>query len=45
MHAVLLIDRSGIAAEASRGNAGALAYSDILPLASPGIVGSGEPMK
>jgi D-amino-acid dehydrogenase len=35
---VLLLDRSGIAAEASRGNAGACAYSDILPLASPGIV-------
>jgi D-amino-acid dehydrogenase len=36
--AVLLIDREGVAAEASRGNAGALAFSDILPLASPGIV-------
>ena len=35
---VLLIDRQGIAAEASQGNAGALAYSDILPLASPGII-------
>lgn len=35
---VLLLDRQGIAAEASRGNAGALAYSDILPLASPGIL-------
>lgn len=37
-HSVLVIDRSGIAAEASRGNAGACAYSDILPLASPGII-------
>ncbi len=37
-HEVLLIDRQGVAAEASRGNAGALAYSDILPLASPGIL-------
>ena len=37
-HEVLLIDRQGVAAEASRGNAGALAYSDILPLASPGII-------
>ena len=37
-HAVLVIDRSGIAAEASRGNAGACAYSDIQPLASPGIL-------
>ena len=36
-HEVLLIDRRGVAAEASRGNAGACAYSDILPLASPGI--------
>ena len=35
---VLLLDRQGVAAEASRGNAGALAYSDILPLASPGIL-------
>ena len=35
---VLLIDREGVAAQASRGNAGALAFSDILPLASPGIV-------
>ncbi len=37
-HDVLLIDRRGVAAEASRGNAGACAYSDILPLASPGII-------
>ncbi len=35
---VLLLDRQGVAAEASRGNAGALAYADILPLASPGIL-------
>lgn len=35
---VLLLDRSGVAAEASRGNAGACAYSDVLPLASPGII-------
>ncbi len=35
---VLLIDRKGVAAEASGGNAGALAFSDILPLASPGIL-------
>jgi D-amino-acid dehydrogenase len=35
---VLLIDREGIAAQASRGNAGALAFSDIMPLASPGIL-------
>ncbi len=37
-HRVLVIDRSGVAAEASRGNAGAYAFSDILPLASPGIL-------
>ncbi len=35
---VLLIDRERIAAQASRVNAGALAFSDILPLASPGIL-------
>ncbi|MBH9575477.1 NAD(P)/FAD-dependent oxidoreductase [Inhella proteolytica] len=35
---VTVLDRSGVAAGASRGNAGALAYSDVLPLASPGIL-------
>ena len=35
---VTVIDRSGIAAEASRGNAGALAFTDVLPLASPKII-------
>lgn len=35
---VWLIDRERVAAQASRGNAGALAFSDILPLASPGIL-------
>ena len=35
---VLLIDREQVAAQASRGNAGALAFTDILPLASPGIL-------
>ncbi|MEO6984259.1 MAG: FAD-dependent oxidoreductase [Paralcaligenes sp.] len=35
---VVLIDRKGIALEASYGNAGALAFSDILPMASPGLV-------
>ncbi|MBT9549926.1 MAG: FAD-binding oxidoreductase [Hydrogenophaga sp.] len=35
---VLLIDRKGIALEASAQNAGALAFSDILPLASPRIL-------
>lgn len=36
---VVVIDRKGMALEASYGNAGALAFSDILPMASPGIVG------
>jgi len=35
---IVVIDREGIAAGASRGNAGAYAFSDIEPLASPGIV-------
>ncbi|MEC5292677.1 FAD-binding oxidoreductase [Aurantimonas sp. C2-6-R+9] len=35
---VTLVDREGVACGASRGNAGALAYSDVLPLASPGIM-------
>ena len=34
----LLIDREGIAAETSRGNAGAFAFSEIEPLATPGIM-------
>lgn len=37
-HKVLLLEREGVAAQASRGNAGALAYADILPLASPGVL-------
>jgi len=37
-HDVWLIDRECVAAQASRGNAGALAFSDILPLASPGVL-------
>ena len=35
---VLLIERERVAAQASGGNAGALAFSNILPLASPGIL-------
>ena len=35
---VTLVDRKGIALEASYGNAAALAFSDILPMASPGIM-------
>ncbi|MFD1327790.1 NAD(P)/FAD-dependent oxidoreductase [Mycoplana ramosa] len=35
---VVVLDREGPAAGASAGNAGAFAFTDILPLASPGIV-------
>lgn len=35
---VLLIDRKGIAEEASRGNAGALAFADVIPLAISGVL-------
>lgn len=37
-HSVTVLDRQGPAAGASAGNAGAFAFSDILPLASPGIL-------
>lgn len=36
--AVTVIDREGPAAGASAGNAGAFAFTDILPLASPGLM-------
>lgn len=36
---VLLIDRKGMSEETSRGNAGALAYSDIVPLATKDVLG------
>lgn len=35
---VRVLDRKGVAAEASQGNAGAFAFSDIEPLATPGIM-------
>src|SRR5262245_25681520 len=35
---VVLLDREGPAAGASAGNAGAFAFTDILPLASPGML-------
>lgn len=35
---VTVVDRKGIAAEASFGNAGAFAFSDIVPLATPGVM-------
>lgn len=37
-YSVLILDRKGPAAEASRGNAGAFAFSEIIPLATPGIM-------
>jgi hypothetical protein len=37
-HTVTVIDRTGIAEETSKGNAAALAFSDIMPLASPKIM-------
>jgi D-amino-acid dehydrogenase len=35
---VLVLDRKGIASETSAGNAGAFAFSDVIPLATPGIM-------
>ncbi|CUH50854.1 NAD(P)/FAD-dependent oxidoreductase [Shimia marina] len=35
---VTVIDRVGVAEETSKGNAGAFAYTDIVPLATPGIM-------
>jgi D-amino-acid dehydrogenase len=35
---VLLVDRKGMAEETSRGNAGALAFSDIMPLATKDVL-------
>lgn len=35
---VTILDRKGVAAEASKGNAGAFAFTDIIPLATPGIM-------
>lgn len=37
-HEVTILDREGVAAGASRGNAGAFAFSEIIPLATPGIM-------
>ena len=37
-HRVRILDRKGVAAETSAGNAGAFAFTDIEPLASPGIM-------
>ena len=35
---VLILDRRGMGQEASRGNAGAFAFADVEPLASPGVL-------
>ncbi|WP_120499597.1 FAD-binding oxidoreductase [Roseovarius sp. EL26] len=37
-HNVRVLDREGVAAQASQGNAGAFAFTDIVPLATPGIM-------
>jgi D-amino-acid dehydrogenase len=37
-HAVTIFDREGVAAGASGGNAGAFAFADVIPLATPGIM-------
>ncbi|WP_083464261.1 FAD-binding oxidoreductase [Phaeobacter sp. 11ANDIMAR09] len=37
-HQVTIYDRKGLAAEASAGNAGAFAFSEIIPLATPGMM-------
>ncbi|WP_380058209.1 NAD(P)/FAD-dependent oxidoreductase [Falsihalocynthiibacter sp. SS001] len=37
-HNVVLLEREAVGAGASSGNAGAFAFSDIMPLASPGIL-------
>jgi len=38
-HAVTVIDRTGICEETSSGNAGALAFTDMLPLVQKGMIG------
>lgn len=35
---VILLDRKGVAEETSAGNAGAFAFTDLEPLATPGIM-------
>lgn len=37
-HSVLVLDREGVAAQASAGNAGAFAFPEVEPLATPGIL-------
>ncbi len=37
-HSVLVLDRDGVAAQSSAGNAGAFAFPEVEPLATPGIM-------
>ncbi len=37
-HSVTILERDAVAAGASRGNAGALAFADVIPLATPGVM-------
>lgn len=37
-HEVTLVDREGVAAGASQGNAGAFAFSGVIPVATPGVM-------
>lgn len=37
-HRVVVLDRKGICAETSAGNAGAFAFSEVIPLATPGVM-------
>lgn len=37
-HDVTIFDREGVASATSRGNAGAFAFADVIPLATPGIM-------
>jgi D-amino-acid dehydrogenase len=37
-HRVVVLDRKGVCAETSAGNAGAFAFSEVIPLATPGVM-------
>lgn len=37
-HRVVVLDRKGVCAETSAGNAGAFAFSEVIPLATPGVI-------
>ena len=38
-HSVSIFDREGVASATSQGNAGAFAFTDVIPLATPGVMG------